>query len=279
LNTKAAIAIRVNPDVDPKTHPYISTGLRKNKFGIDTVSALEGYRIASKMAHIDIIGVDCHIGSQITQVQPFKDALESLKGLIRELAQQAIQIRYLDMGGGLGITYDKESPPAPLEYAQAIVESLRDMPVKLVLEPGRVIVGNAGILVTRALYRKAGDIKNFVIVDAGMNDLLRPTLYSAYHAIQPVTLSEAPVWRADVVGPICESSDYLGQDRDIPMVANGALLAVMSAGAYGFSMASNYCSRPRLAEVLVRDDQYFVIRARQTYEDLVAGESVPPFLK
>jgi diaminopimelate decarboxylase len=183
------------------------------------------------------------------------------------------------MGGGLGITYDKELPPAPVEYARAIVESLQNMAIKLVLEPGRVIVGNAGILVTRALYRKSGDVKNFVIVDAGMNDLLRPTLYSAYHAIQPVFKSDAPLWRADVVGPICESGDYLAQDRELPMVANGALLAVMSAGAYGFSMASNYCSRPRIAEVLVKGDQFFVIRKRQTYADLVAGESVPSFLE
>jgi diaminopimelate decarboxylase len=279
LGTRAPIAIRVNPDVDPKTHPYISTGLRKNKFGIDTATAMEGYRIARKMAHIDVVGVDCHIGSQITEVQPFKDALENLKGLIEKLSRSGIEIHYLDMGGGLGITYDKELPPALDEYARAIVESLQDMAVTLVLEPGRVIVGNAGILVTRALYRKAVEVKNFVIVDAGMNDLLRPTLYDAYHAIQPVIRSERSSWRADIVGPICESSDFLAQDRELPKAGKGDLLAVMSAGAYGFSMASNYCSRPKVAEVMVKGDRFSVINRRQTYADLTAGEAVPPFLE
>ena len=278
LKTKAPIAIRVNPDVDPKTHPYISTGLRKNKFGIDIATALAAYQSARKLENVSIIGIDCHIGSQITDVQPFKDALESLKTLMQELSATGIDIRYVDMGGGLGITYDQEAPPDPAEYARAIVSSLGNMPVTLILEPGRVIVGNAGILVTRTLYRKTGSVKNFVIVDAGMNDLLRPTLYSAFHAVQPVVLGSDKKLTVDVVGPICETGDFLAQDRELPDVANGELLAVMSTGAYGFSMSSNYCSRPRVAEVMVNGGRFDVIRKRQDYADLVAGESLPPYL-
>jgi len=278
LKKKARIAIRVNPDVDPKTHPYISTGLKKNKFGIDTATALEGYRLASRLDHVQIVGIDCHIGSQITEVQPFKDALASLLSLTQELKNIGIDIQYLDMGGGLGIPYGKESPPNPDEYARALVDSLKETAIKLILEPGRVIVGNAGVLVTRALYRKSGSVKNFIIVDAGMNDLLRPTLYGAYHAIQPVTRTERQMQVADVVGPICETGDFLAQDRELAPVDSGELLAVMSAGAYAYTMASNYCSRLKVAEVMVKDDQVYVIRKRQTYEDLVAGESTPPWL-
>ena len=278
LGSQAPIAIRVNPDVDPKTHPYISTGLRKNKFGIDTASAIEAYRTAQKLKNVSIIGIDCHIGSQITDVQPFRDALESLKDLIKELTSMGITIKYLDMGGGLGITYDSEAPPAPEEYARAIVSSLGDLPVTLILEPGRVIVGNAGILVTRTLYRKSGIAKNFVIVDAGMNDLLRPTLYDAYHAIQPVVRDSENTLTVDVVGPICETGDFLAQDREIPEVKHSDLLAVMSTGAYGFTMSSNYCSRLRVAEVLVNGDRFDIIRSRQDYIDLIAGESLPPYL-
>ncbi|MDZ7579606.1 MAG: diaminopimelate decarboxylase [Deltaproteobacteria bacterium] len=276
---KAPIAIRVNPDVDPKTHPYISTGLKKNKFGIDVVTALEAYKAARTLENVAVVGIDCHIGSQITDLRPFTDALESLKDLIEELTRLGIDIRYLDMGGGLGITYDKEIPPAPDEYARAIVSALRGLPVKLILEPGRVIVGNAGILVTRLLYRKMGIEKNFLVVDAGMNDLMRPTLYQAFHAIQPVVYNTAQKLTADVVGPICETGDFLARDREIADVRNGDLLAVMSAGAYGFSMSSTYCSRPRVAEVMVNADRFYVIRARQGYEDLVVGENLPPFLK
>ena len=278
LKTKAPIAIRVNPDVDPQTHPYISTGLKKNKFGIDTQSALEGYKAAQQMPHVDIIGIDCHIGSQITQVQPFKDAMQNLKDLMNTLKTLGIQIRYLDMGGGLGITYENEKPPAPSEYARAMVDSLKDESLKLILEPGRVIVGNAGLLVTRVLYHKTGSAKNFLIVDAGMNDLLRPTLYQAFHAIQPVSLTGDGEITADVVGPICESSDFLAQNRRIRQAQSGQLLAVMSAGAYGFTMASNYCSRLRVAEVMVKGDRFEVIRKRQEYADLMAGESVPDFI-
>ena len=279
LGKKAAVAIRVNPDVDPQTHPYISTGLKKNKFGIDTKTALEGYKSAKSLKNIKIIGIDCHIGSQITQVQPFKDALKSLVSLISELKKIGIQIKYLDMGGGLGIKYDDESPPQLNEYAKAIVESLKDTDLQLILEPGRVIVGNAGILVTRALFRKSTDAKKFIIVDAGMNDLLRPTLYDAFHAVWPVVKSGDEVVKADIVGPICESSDFLAADRQVPDVQNGDLIAVMSAGAYGFAMSSNYCSRLRVAEVMVKDDRFHVVTQRQGYEDLVRGESAPSFLK
>jgi diaminopimelate decarboxylase len=234
--------------------------------------------LASRLENVEIIGIDCHIGSQITEVQPFRDALDSLLSLTADLKDIGIDIQYLDMGGGLGIPYGNESPPHPDEYARALVDSLKGTAIKLILEPGRVIVGNAGVLVTRTLYRKSGSVKNFIIVDAGMNDLLRPTLYSAYHAIQPVTLAHRQLQVADVVGPICESSDFLAQDRELEMVKSGELLAVMSAGAYAYTMASNYCSRLKVAEVMVKEDQFFVIRQRQTYEDLVAGESTPPWL-
>ena len=279
MSKRAPVAMRVNPDVDPQTHPYISTGLKKNKFGIDTATAVEGYKVASRLEHIDVIGIDCHIGSQITEAKPFQDALESLKGLMTELKSLGIEIQYLDMGGGLGITYDDESPPHPREYARVIVDSLQGTDLELILEPGRVIVGNAGILVTKVLFRKSASIKEFVITDAGMNDLMRPALYKAFHAIQPVVHNGREFITADVVGPICESGDFLAVDRKIPRVRQGDLLAVMSAGAYGFTMSSNYCSRPRVPEVMVNNDRFYVIRDRQTYEDLIAGESIPPFLR
>ena len=278
LGKKAPVAIRVNPDVDPSTHPYISTGLKKNKFGIDAKTAIEGYKIATQLNNINVIGIGCHIGSQITEVQPFADALKSLKALINELKGLGIEISNLDIGGGLGITYSDESPPDLSEYARAIVESLKGIPLQLILEPGRVIVGNAGILVTQVLYRKLGAVKEFVVVDAGMNDLVRPTLYNAFHAIEPVVKSEDKSIMADVVGPICETGDFLSTDREISNVKKGDLLAVMSAGAYGFTMSSNYCSRLKVAEVMVKDDRFHVIRARQNYDDLIAGESIPPFI-
>lgn len=277
LNRKAPIAIRVNPDVDPKTHPYISTGLEKNKFGIDAKTAIEGYRIANELQNIDVVGIDCHIGSQITEADPFKEALENLKDLINKLEQMGIGIEYLNMGGGLGITYDDESPPQPREYAKPIVDSLKDSKLQLILEPGRVIVGNAGVLVTRVLFRKSSKVKEFVVTDAGMNDLMRPTLYQAFHDIKPVVENENKPIVADVVGPICESGDFLAVDRKMQDVECGDLLAVMSVGAYGFTMSSNYNSRPKAAEVMVKDDQFHVVRTRQSYEDLVEGESIPPF--
>ena len=279
LKIRAPVAIRVNPDVDPKTHPYISTGLEKSKFGINTKAAIEGYKVANMLENIDIVGIDCHIGSQITEVKPFEEALESLKSLINELKQLGIDIQYLDMGGGLGITYDDESPPHPREYAKAIVKSLEGTHLHLIMEPGRVIVGNAGILVTKVLFRKSGKNKEFVITDAGMNDLMRPTLYNAFHAIEPVVTNEEPQIMADVVGPLCETGDFLAVDRKISDVKQSDLLAVMSAGAYGFTMSSNYCSRLRVAEVMVKDDRFYVVKDRQKYEDLVAGESIPPFLE
>jgi len=279
LKKRAPVSIRVNPDVDPKTHPYTATGLKKNKFGIGSDVALESYRIAGELAHIEIVGVDCHIGSQITEAEPFRAALENLKALINELKSMGINIRYLDMGGGLGITYADETPPSLGEYAGVIVKQLEDGQLQLILEPGRVLVGNAGILVTEVLYRKSGAVKDFVIVDAGMNDLMRPTLYNAFHAIEPVVNSRKDVIVADVVGPICESGDFLAIDRSISNVQRGDLLAVMSAGAYGYVMSSNYCSRPRVAEVMVKGDRFNVVKAREGYEDLVRGEAVPPFLE
>ncbi len=280
LNRRARIAIRVNPDVDPKTHPYISTGLKKNKFGIDTATAFEGYRLASRLKHIEVIGIDCHIGSQITEAGPFEEALNSLKTLITQLKSElGIDIQYIDMGGGLGITYADETPPSLIEYAHAFLNNLKGMDLTLILEPGRVLVGNAGILVTRVLYKKTGQGKSFIIVDAGMNDLLRPTLYNAFHAVEPVVRSQAPLTVVDVVGPICESGDFLAVDRNLTEVNADDLLAVMSTGAYGFVMSSNYCSRPRVAEVMVKDNQYHVVKKRETYEDLVKGESIPTFLE
>jgi diaminopimelate decarboxylase len=279
LNATATIGIRVNPDVDPQTHPYISTGLRKNKFGIDTQSAVETYRKAREMKHIRVAGIDCHIGSQITHVKPFEDALQNLLELIDHLETSGVSIEYLDMGGGLGISYGEETPPHPTEYASAITRVLGNRKIRLIFEPGRVIVGNAGILVTRVLYRKSGSAKEFVITDAAMNDLMRPILYDAYHEILPVTeaISSGDVL-ADVVGPICESGDFLAQGRRIPEVRRSDLLAVMSAGAYGFSMSSNYCSRLRVAEVMVKGSEYAVIRERETLSDLIRGESAPSFL-
>lgn len=280
LSQRARIAIRVNPDVDPKTHPYISTGLKKNKFGIDTASAFEGYRLANSLEHVEIIGIDCHIGSQITQAGPFEEALNSLKVLITQLKMElGIDIRYIDMGGGLGITYGDETPPSLKEYANAFLKNLEGMDLTLILEPGRVLVGNAGILVTRVLYKKAGKGKDFVIVDAGMNDLLRPTLYNAFHAIEPIVRSSAPLKVVDVVGPICESGDFLAVDRYLSEINADDLLAIMSTGAYGFVMSSNYCSRPRVAEVMVKDNQYHVVKKRETYEDLMQGESIPAFMQ
>jgi len=279
LKRRAPVSIRVNPDVDPKTHPYTATGLKKNKFGIGFDVALESYRVAGELEHIEIVGVDCHIGSQITEAEPFQAALGNLKDLINELKSMGTHIRYLDMGGGLGITYADETPPTLREYAAAIMTQLKDMELQLILEPGRVLVGNAGILVTEVLYRKSGEVKNFVIVDAGMNDLMRPTLYNAFHAIEPVVNSRRDLIVADVVGPICESGDFLAIDRSISNVQSGELLAVMSAGAYGYVMSSNYCSRPRVAEVMVKGDQFNVVKAREGYEDLVRSETVPPFLQ
>lgn len=275
LGKRAGIALRVNPDVDPETHPHISTGLKENKFGIDVPRSLEAYRRAKRLSSLDIKGVSCHIGSQVTKISPFVEALERIKRLIVLLREEGIAIGYLDLGGGLGITYDRETPPHPTEYARALLEASREMDCTFIFEPGRVIVGNAGILVTRVLYTKETEDKRFLIVDAGMNDLVRPSLYQAYHQLQPVVGEGREERVYDVVGPICESGDYLAKGRSLPDLKRGELLAVMSAGAYGFAMASNYNSRPRVPEVLVRGSEYAVIRKREQYEDLITGEAIP----
>lgn len=279
IGKKARVAIRVNPDVDPQTHPYISTGLRENKFGIDINESISEYIKASKMDNLDVTGISCHIGSQLTKVSPFVDALEKLKELIFKLAESGIEIKYLDLGGGLGITYDDEAPPSPEEYASAIKETMGMTDVVLIFEPGRVIMGNSGILVAKVLYTKTNENKYFVVVDAAMNDLARPSLYGSYHAVKPVRLHSGENIRADIVGPICESGDFLAKDREIQDLKQDDLIAVMSAGAYGFSMSSTYNSRPRVAEVMVKDDRYYIIRERETYEDLAKGEVIPDFLR
>jgi len=281
---KAPISLRVNPDVDPQTHPYISTGMKKAKFGVDIKKSLETYKKAVTLANIDVVGVDCHIGSQLTSVTPFVDALAKVREyldrvLAGEMKKEGGEIRYLDLGGGLGINYHDETPPLPEEYAKAIVQGLEGLNVTLILEPGRVIVGNAGILLTEVQYIKETETKTFVIVDGGMNDLIRPALYGSYQAIQPVMKNKAETIVADVVGPICESGDFFAKDREITRPKRGDLLAVMSAGAYGFTMASNYNSHPKPPEVLVDGDKYYVVRRRETLDDLINGEVIPAALQ
>ncbi len=279
LKIIAPVSFRVNPDVDPRTHAYISTGLAKNKFGISIDRAADVYLKALAMPNIRILGVGCHIGSQLVDISPFIAALRKLKHFISRLAGHGIVISYLDLGGGVGIRYSDEAPPLLQEYAGAIKEEIKDLNCTLILEPGRVIVGNAGILVTRVLFTKKNKAKNFVIVDAGMNDLARPSLYDAYHDICPVIRGDGGTEVADLVGPICETGDFLAKDRQLPILAGNDLVAVMSSGAYGFSMSSNYNSRPRVAEVLVHEDSFFVIRERETCETLIAGENIPDFLR
>ncbi len=274
LRKKANFAIRVNPDVDPLTHPYISTGLKKNKFGIETSLAIKEYIHAkNNLKNVNPIGIDCHIGSQITKIEPFVDVLKKTTELLSTLRKEGLEIKYLDMGGGLGITYDSEAPPNPSRYGEAVIEGTKGLGVTLIFEPGRSIVGNAGILVTRVIYTKEGTEKNFIIVDAAMNDLARPSLYGSYHAIKAVKETSEEI-TCDVVGPVCESGDFLAKDRILPRVKAGDLLAVMSAGAYGFSMSSNYNSRPRAAEVMVRGKEFSVIRERESLKDLIKGEKL-----
>ena len=275
LGVTAPVALRINPDVDPKTHAYISTGLAKNKFGLPIDQAAAVYAQAHAMEHIEVVGVSCHIGSQLTQVAPFVESVNKVIAFVIRLAEQGITIKYLDMGGGLGIRYDQEEPPPPAEYAAALKQALTALPgCTLIIEPGRVIVGNAGVLVTKVLYTKEGT-KHFTICDAGMNDLARPSLYGAYHAIRPVVERGQGERVADLVGPICETGDFLARERALPVAEPGELLAVMSAGAYGFSMSSNYNSRPRVAEVLVRGSEFQVIRQRETLGALIQGEHIP----
>jgi diaminopimelate decarboxylase len=284
MGQKAPISLRINPDVDPQTHPYISTGMKKAKFGVDIKTSLDTYKKAASLPNIDVVGIDCHIGSQLTSVAPFVDALARVREyldrvLVGSLKNEGAHIRYLDLGGGLGISYNDEMPPHPEEYAKAIVEGLQGLDVTLILEPGRVIVGNAGILVTEVQFIKETDAKKFVIVDGGMNDLIRPALYGSYQAICSVVENGGEKIVADVVGPICESGDFFAKDREITQPRRGDLLAVMSAGAYGFTMASNYNSRPKPPEVLVDGDRYYVVRKRESLEDLIAGESIPETLQ
>lgn len=280
MHARARIALRVNPDIDPKTHAYISTGLKKNKFGIAIEQAIEYYQTAKKLRNIEVAGVHQHIGSQITEVQPFVDAVKRLMEFISRLKEIGILIKYVNIGGGLGITYKDEMPPHPKDLAQAVGPLLKESGCTLIMEPGRAIVGNAGILVTKVLYHKESGDKKFLVVDAGMNDLIRPSLYEAYHEIRPVKESgSGTACMVDVVGPICESGDFFAKERMLPQVRQGDLLAVMGAGAYGFSMSSNYNSRPRAAEVMVKGNEFFVVRERETYNDLIRGEKLPRWLE
>ena len=279
MKLKAPIALRINPDIDPETHPYIATGLKEHKFGIPIADALEYYRIASKLKNINVVGIHKHIGSQITKVSPFVDALRNILFLIDKLGAEGLNIKYLDVGGGLGISYKDEEPPVPKDLARNLIPLLKGRKLTLIVEPGRSIAGNAGILVTEVLYRKKGKEKEFIIVDAGMNDLIRPSLYGAYHHILPVIRGKRDTIFCDVVGPICESGDFLAKERELKKIEKGKYLAVMGAGAYGFSMSSNYNSRPRAAEVMVRGREHFLIRSREIYRDLIKGEMIPRFLK
>jgi diaminopimelate decarboxylase len=272
MNTPARISIRINPDVDPKTHPYISTGLKKNKFGLDILEATGAYLLAKETPFLEPVGMDCHIGSQLTQIGPFVEALKKLLAFADRLQSSGVNIRYLDLGGGLGITYNEEAPPLPADLGRAIADTLAGRDMTVILEPGRAIAGNAGILVTRVLYTKKTSAKNFIIVDAAMNDLVRPSLYGAFHRIGEVTPKERTPLVVDVVGPICESSDFLAQDRMLPAMQPGEILAVFSTGAYGFTMSSQYNSRPRAAEIIVDGEEAALARRRETYDDLIALE-------
>ncbi len=272
----APVSIRVNPDVDAQTHPYISTGLKENKFGIDIEQARSVYQSAKSMANLSVVGVDCHIGSQLTSVSPFVDALKRVLALIDELAQDGIDIKHLDIGGGLGIHYRDETPPSPAEYAAALKPLLAERELEILLEPGRAIAGNAGILLTKVEFIKPTEAKQFAIVDAAMNDLLRPALYQSWQQIVPVQLeTQAKPAVYDIVGPICETGDFLGKDRELA-IEQGDLLAIRSAGAYGFTMSSNYNSRPRAAEIMVDGKDIHVVRERETVQDLFIGEHVLP---
>lgn len=276
LDVVAPVSFRVNPDVDAKTHPYISTGLKENKFGIDIPQALVEYRRAAKMDNIKVVGIDCHIGSQLTETTPFLAALDKVLALVDALKQEGIALHHLDLGGGLGIRYKDEQPPEPAEYVAAILERLGDSDYEIALEPGRAIAGNAGILVTQVEYLKPTEHKNFAIVDAAMNDLVRPSLYSAWQDIIPLN-KESPAdentW--DIVGPVCETGDFLGKERQLKLL-QGDLLAVRSSGAYGFTMSSNYNSRPRVAEVMVDGGNIHLIRERESIPQLWAGEKLLP---
>ena len=275
MGARAPVALRVNPDVDPLTHSYVATGLKTSKFGIPYTQALAAYEEAAQRPGLQVVGAQMHIGSQLTKSAPFADATARLGALVKTLRERRIEISMLDVGGGLGIRYRNETPPSQAEYATVLLPALRELGVTVLLEPGRSIVGNAGALLTRVLYHKATDAKNFVVVDAAMNDLIRPAFYDSYHEILPVAAPRAGATKevADVVGPICESGDFFARERELVQPEEGDLVAVMSAGAYGFVMASNYNTRPRPVEVLVDGDHYTIVRRRETFEDLVAGET------
>ena len=275
----ASIALRINPDVDPQTHPYIATGLKKSKFGVPMAQAVDAYDRARHFRHLRVIGLDCHIGSQLVDLAPFCDALQRIRDLWDRLIRDGYELKLLDIGGGLGIRYRDETPPSFTEYAATVIRSLQPFSETIVLEPGRSLVGNAGVLLTRVRYLKDTGEKTFVIVDAAMNDLLRPSLYGSYQEILLVrATNHHEKTTVDVVGPVCESGDFIARDRELPRVRPGDLLAVMSAGAYGFVMASNYNTRPRAAEVLVNGSAFAVVRTRETYQDLVRGETIPSWL-
>jgi len=272
---RAPMALRVNPDVDPQTHPYIATGLKTSKFGVPHDEALALYRRAAADPHLRVVGLDCHLGSQLTSTAPFVAGAERLRDLALELGRSGVNIEYLDLGGGLGICYNDEKPPTASAYAEALRPILDSLPgLTVVLEPGRRVAGPSGALVVRVLYTKNNASRRFVVVDGAMNDLARPSLYGAYHAIWPAARSERPDEVVDVVGPICESGDFLARDRPLPLVDPGDVLAVMNAGAYGFSMSSNYNARPRAAEVLAENGSFRIIKTRETYDDLIRGETV-----
>lgn len=277
LGRKAPVSLRVNPDINPKTHPYISTGLKKSKFGVPFSESLRLYEMARQLPGIEIQGVSCHIGSQIITLAPFREALAKVSDLIYKLKERGFDIRRLDLGGGLGIPYKKEVPPRPDQYGAALKKGLQNLGCTVLFEPGRVIVGNAGVLLTQVLYKKKQRSKQFVIVDGAMNDLIRPVLYGSYHEILAVQKKKRSE-KVDVVGPVCESGDFFAEGRSLPKVESGDLMAVMSAGAYGFVMASNYNSRPLVAEVMVSGNEFHVVRQRQEYKDLMKGEHVPRFL-
>lgn len=267
----APVSFRVNPDVDPKTHPYISTGLKQNKFGIPIGQAQTLYRQAAGMPSIEIVGVDCHIGSQLTDLTPIAEALDRVLDLVDALARVGVNLKHIDIGGGIGIRYRDETPPDMADYRTILLSRLKGRPEKIIVEPGRSLVGNAGLLLTRVEYVKSGDNKNFAVVDAAMNDLMRPALYDAFHDIIPVSLANEPEVTCDVVGPVCETGDFIGLERRLA-IKEGALLAVLSAGAYGMSMSSNYNSRPRAAEILLNKNEIRLVRERESIESLMAGE-------
>jgi diaminopimelate decarboxylase len=274
MKKRAPVSIRVNPDLDPGTHPHISTGHRDSKFGVPLSQVDEYYAEARNLPHLDLVGLSTHIGSQITETSPFTEAANKIAAIVGRLRSAGVALKYLDLGGGLGIPYQEEPPP-PADYAKAVLKPLSGIGLRILIEPGRVIVGNAGVLVTKVLYLKETDVKRFIVIDGAMNDLIRPVLYEAFHAIQPVTRrARAKVVTADVVGPVCESGDFFAREREMPEPVPGDLLAVMSAGAYGFVMSSNYNSRPRAPEILVDGADAHLIRERENFDDLIRGEKL-----